>query len=225
MLRLVIALALVLLAGAGCGSGEIEAPSYAPGLFPKVAYSGFNANARFRVLFATSAPSPRWTVSDGAVATIVPSPPPANVSAGAKDLSFALLTTTRAGETTVTATSGGTSVTARVVVKGYTDEQLTVGRARYETASTDPTRPACASCHATAGGVDHSALKMAGFEDATILGVIQDATYPPSPSGQSTTSDYAPKGPLKFTGHKWSLTDPERDGILSHLRSLPLGGL
>ena len=64
---------------------------------------------------------------------------------------------------------------------------------------------------------------MAGFDDPTILGVIQNATYPASATGGSTTSPYGPKGPLSFTGHKWNLTDPERDGILAHLRSLPLG--
>jgi hypothetical protein len=111
------------------------------------------------------------------------------------------------------------------MVKAYTDEQLAAGKARYETASSDPSRPPCASCHAKPGGVDHSPLKMAGFDDATILGVIQNATYPPSPTGQSTTSAFAPAGPLSFKGHTWNLTDPEKDGILAHLRSLPLGGL
>jgi hypothetical protein len=210
---------------AGCSAEDVETPTYEAGLFPRVAHSGFNANARFRVMFATSAQDPRWAVADPEIATIEPSAPPAVPDLDARNLRFALVTTTKAGETTVTMTAGGTTLTSRLVVKAYTDEQLAIGRTRYEAADPDPARAPCASCHAKPGGVDHSPLKMAGFDDATILGVIREATYPESPTGQSTTSAYAPRGPLKFTGHRWKLTEPETDGILAHLRSLPLGGL
>ena len=89
-----------------------------------------------------------------------------------------------------------------------------------------PNRQPCAACHAKADGVDHSPLKMAGFDDPTILTVIQEATYPASATGGSTTSAFAPKGPLtKYPNHRWNLTDPEKDAILAHLRSLPLGGV
>lgn len=212
--------------GAGCSQGaDVAAPSYAPGLFPAVAYSGFNKNASFRVLFATSAQGAQWSVGDPSIATIAPSAPPTIAGTDVKDLYFALVTMTKVGATTVSVTSAGATLTSRLVVREYTDDQLTIGKTRYEMTSTDPARPPCASCHAKAGGVDHSPLKMAGFDDTTILGVIQDATYPASPTGQSTTNAFSPRGPLKFTGHKWNLSDPEKDGILAHLRSLPLGGL
>lgn len=224
------AAALVLLihatVGAGCPLGSTDTgPSiYESALFPTVAYTGHNPNATFRVLFATSAPSPQWAVTDPSIATVAPSGPPA----GATDpqLSYALVTTTKAGETNVTVTGGGITLTSRLVVKDYSDATLAAGKARYDAGTAnDPARVSCASCHAKPDGVDHSPLKLAGFDDATILGVIQDATYPPSPSGRAVASDYAPKGPLSFTGHKWNLTEPEKDGILAHLRSLPLGHL
>ncbi len=211
--------------GAGCSTNDPESSPVTPGLFPLVGHSGFNEHATFRALFSTSATSPRWTVGDPKVASVAPSGPPAGATPSMKALSYALVTMTSAGETTVIAQSGATTLTARLIVTPYTDTDLAVGKARYETASIDPARPPCASCHAKAGGVDHSPLKMAGFDDPTILGVIQDATYPASTTGQRTTSDYAPRGPLMFTGHKWNLTDPEKTGILAHLRSLPLGGL
>jgi hypothetical protein len=226
MLRFGTTLALALAACvASCKPDEVVTPTYESGLFPKVAHSGFNSTASFKVMFATNERNPRWTVADPSIATIAPSQAPVIPGLDTKDLSFALVTTTKAGETNVTATSGGTTLTAHLSVRDYTTEQLAVGKARYETPSDDPARKPCASCHAKEGGVDHSPLKMAGFDDATILGVIQQATYPPTPTGQSTTSLYAPKGPLKFTDHKWNLTDPEKDGILAHLRSLRLTGL
>jgi hypothetical protein len=221
----VLVLAALVFGSAGCGSNTPETSAYATSLFPVVAHSGFNEHATFRVLFSTSANNPRWTVGDTKIATVAPSGPPAGATTAMKALSYALGTMTSAGETTVIADADGTRLTARLVVTPYTDEDLAVGKARYETASTDPARPPCASCHAKAGGVDHSPLKMAGFDDATILGVIQDATYPASATGQRTTSDYAPQGPLTFAGHKWNLTEPEKRGIIAHLRSLPLGGL
>jgi hypothetical protein len=226
MKRFVLVLVLVLaLSSAGGCSPSVETPTYEYGIFPRVAYSGFNAKATYRVMFATSAPDPQWTVADPSLATIVPSPPPTVAGTDVKSLNFALVTTTKPGTSAVRMTSGSTVLTAQLVVKAYTDEQLVLGKARYETASTDPLRPPCASCHAKPGGVDHSPLKMAGFDDATILGVIQNATYPASPTGQSTTSAFVPAGPLTFKGHTWNLTDPEKDGILAHLRSLALGGL
>lgn len=205
------------------GNEDVAAADYAAGMFPKVAYSGYNAGASFRVLFATSATDVKWAVGDPAVATVEPAAAPKNASAGTKDLSYALVTTKRAGETTVTVTSRGTTLTSRLVVKAYTNEDMTTGRARYEVGGAEPARAACASCHAKPDGVDHSPLKMAGFEDATILGVIQEASYPPSRTGQAVASDYAPTGPLAFKEHKWALTEPEKVGILAHLRSLPLG--
>jgi cytochrome c553 len=122
-------------------------------------------------------------------------------------------------------TSGTTTLTSKLVVKGYSDADVAAGKARYETGGPEPDRVACASCHAKPDGVDHSPLKMAGFDDAVILGVIQEATYPPSTTGRAVASDYAPKGPLELPTHKWNLTDQEKAGILAHLRSLPLGGL
>src|SRR5512144_186136 len=109
MVRFAVVLGLVLAAGAvSCGPADVETPTYASGLFPKVAHTGFNANASFKVMFATNERSPRWTVADPSIATIAPSPAPIIAGLDTKDLSFALVTTTKAGETTVTATSGGT---------------------------------------------------------------------------------------------------------------------
>lgn len=224
-----VALAIIT-SSAACSTltDDVETPTYDVGLFPKIAHSGFNPKATFKVMFATSAPDPTWSISDPSIATFAPSAPPKIEGTNVNDLRFILVTTTKAGEATITMRSGTTVLTAQLQVKAYTDEQLAAGKARYEAPSADPARAPCASCHQKPGGVDHSPLKMAGFDDETILGVIQKATYPASTTGQSssTTSAFAPKGPLtKFPEHKWNIADNERDGILAHLRSLPLGGV
>jgi hypothetical protein len=215
-----------ILLGGACKAPEVETPHYANGLFPQVAHSGFNEKTTFKVLFATGASDAQWAVADPTMATIAASDPPTIAGTDVSDLHFALVTVTKGGQTTVTMTSGGTTLTAQLQAPAYTDDQLAVGKARYETPSTDAARPPCLSCHVKDGGIgaDHSPLTMAGFDDATILGVIQNATFPPSPTGQSTTSAFAPRGPLAFTGHKWNLSDAEKVGIVAYLRSLPLGG-
>ncbi len=222
MRRFVLGLLVTAVIGGGC-TEDVETPTYEYGLFPKVAHSGFNAKTTFKVMFATSAPAPEWSVDDPSVATIAPTEAPILKNVDTADLRFALATMLKAGTANVIMTYGGRSISSALQVKEYTDDQITLGKARYETAATDPARQPCASCHQKPEGVDHSPLKMAGFDDPIILGVIQNATYPEKASGGSTTSPYAPKGPLAFTGHKWGLTDPEKDGILAHLRSLPLG--
>jgi hypothetical protein len=230
MLRLgwagrVVALGAIVLT-ASCKHEDHELPHFV-GLFPQIAYTGFNPNADFRVMFVTNILEPdlEWTVGDPALATLEPSETPTIKGVDAKDLRFVVVKTKKVGKTTVSVRSGETTLKVDLEIRNYTDEQLRVGKARYETGTTsDPARPPCASCHAKPEGIDHSPLRMAGFDDETILGVIQRATYPESPRGQSTTSAFAPTGPLQFTGHKWNLHDDEKDGILAYLRSLPLGG-
>jgi mono/diheme cytochrome c family protein len=183
---------------------SVETASYDVAVFPSVAHSGFNPKAKFQVVFSTGGRDPKWAVDDPSVATIAPSPRPTIAGTNVSGLEFARVTVMKAGETNIRMTSGGATVVAKLMVKAYTDEQLAIGEARYTKASSDAARAPCASCHRQEGGVgvDHSPLKMAGFDDPEIIGIVEAATYPLSPTGQSTTSAFAPKGPLKFTGHK-----------------------
>ena len=216
---------VAVVAGCSLGGGDVDGDAKLYGLFPTTAHSGHNSQRSFRVLFATSAPNPQWSVGDASIASIAPAAAPKGTEKGVRDLSYALATMTKAGETTVTVRSGDIVLASRLVVKAYSDDDVAAGKARYEVGGPEPNRVPCASCHAKPEGVDHSPLKMAGFDDGVILGVIQEATYPPSTTGRAVASDYAPKGPLGFKEHKWNLTDQEKVGVLAHLRSLPLGGL
>src|SRR5688572_11787574 len=169
------ALCAVLIAGCSLGGEDVDGDVKVPGLFPSVAHSGHNSQGSFRVLFATSAPNPQWSVGDASIATIAPANAPRGTEKGVRDLTYALATMTKAGETTVTVRSGDTTLTSKLIVKAYSDADVAAGKARYETGGPEPNRQACASCHAKPDGVDHSPLKMAGFDDAVILGVIQEA--------------------------------------------------
>ena len=230
--RFVLVAVTMIAAGAliSCTSDVDTTPTFQFGLFPSVAHSGFNKNASFKVMFATGAKNPTWSVADPSIATIAPSKPPTIAGVSTSGLTFAIATILKGGTTSVSVMQGGTTVTSQLQVTSYDDTDLGVGKARYENA--DPTNNAarvpCAGCHQKAGGVDHSPLTMAGFDDEVILGVIQNATWPADPSGQSTTSAFAPTGPLALPNgvtHMWNLTDPEKVGILAQLRSLPLGGV
>jgi hypothetical protein len=221
-----IALGAVVLTPSCRRDEPVELPHFV-GLFPRVAYTGFNPNAEFRVVYVTNILEPdlEWTLEDPSLATLEPTEPPAIEGVDVTKLRFALVRTKQAGKTTVSVRSGDTTMKVDLEIRAYTDAELRTGKERYEIGSGgDPARRPCAGCHAKADGVDHSPLRMAGFDDETILGVVQRATYPPSPRGQSTTSAFAPTGPLSFSGHKWNLRDDERTAILAHLRSLPLGG-
>lgn len=226
-----VAAVLVAACAVAC-TGEVDTtPTYQFGLFPNVAHSGFNSTATFKVMFATGATSPTWSVGDPTIATIAPSAAPTIQGVKTTGLKFAVVTILKDGQTTVSVKQGSTTLTSQLIIKAYTDADLAVGKARYENADpgSDPNRVPCASCHQKPGGVDHSPLTMAGFDDDVILGVVQNGAWPASPTGQSTTSAFAPTGPLtglpQGVTHHWSLTDPEKVGILAQLRSLPLGGV
>ena len=222
MLRYAL-LAFVVASGA-CTSPAIDDTSLAVGMYPRTAYSGYNANATFTVLFSTNAADAHWSLTDPSIATIEPTTPPVVAGVDINSLYYVKLTMKKAGTTKVMLDAQGTTMSADLIVKAYADDQLALGKARYEVGTpADGNRPPCAGCHQKAGGVDHSPLKMAGFDDTTILGVIQNATYSANSSGTSSNGAYSPRGPLSFTGHKWNLTDAEKDAIVCYLRSLPLG--
>lgn len=224
---MLIAAALLAAGALSCTPAPLDNPTFDVAVFPNVAYSGYNPGATFKVMVSTGATSPKWSVDDPSIASIAPSPPPSIPGTDVTGLQFALLTMAKPGETTIRMAAGDQVVLSKLIVKGYTDAELAAGKARYMNASPDAARTPCIQCHAREGGVgvDHSPLKMGGFDSPAILGVIEAATYPASPTGQSITSSFAPKGPLSFSQHRWNLSETEKEGIVAYLRSLPLGGL
>ena len=173
--------------------------------------TGYSPGAEtYRVPIFTNIEGPiTWTSADTAVAEIEQVGNP-DFAFDLTGLTFAMITTTAPGTTTVTTTNGTISFETTIVVKEYTTENYTVGDARYNSEEAGA-RVACASCHQQAGGVDHSSNWLAYFDDANILSAIETAVY---------GDGYA----LQFAEHKYDLTEAEKIGIMSYLRALPPKG-
>lgn len=119
------------------------------------------------------------------------------------------LTTLKAGAGTAKASWGSTEIPLAIQVSAYTAAQVTAGRQRYETAVAGATpSAACATCHRSATGIDHSPYYMAQFTDAALLSTIE--------AGLNTDDNYKTKSPHKMT----FATPAAKAGIVPYLRSL-----
>jgi hypothetical protein len=121
---------------------------------------------------------------------------------------------------------------AQLVVSAYTPDQVEIGRQRYA----DPAEPgglrvACADCHETGAGPDHSPTTMAFHDDQALLLLTLMGRYPDfcaDDEGDACECDTAgcerePGLPLEIA-HSWELTTEEEDGIAAYMRSLPAAG-
>jgi hypothetical protein len=91
----------------------------------------------------------------------------------------------------------------------YDPADVAVGDARYNDPANpnDTTRIACQECHGGAEGVDHTPLATSWRDDAEMLQIISDGTYPEG-------------GEVNGGNHHWNLTTAEAAGIVPYLRSL-----
>jgi hypothetical protein len=224
-----ITLSLVLVAACGSGSGpdpgggpsagtpdagSDPVPPPDPGedyVFPDVAHTGFDGTHAFKVPLSTNLTDVTWTVGDESIADVTGVPAPAELAEYGE--TWAVVTTRKAGTTMVTATAGGKTVSAMLVVEAYDAASVTAGEGRYNSPDNPGAtqRNACVSCHGLPNGVDHSPVQMAYFADDEILSAITTGMYP---------DGYV----LTGVNHAWNLTDGERKGIVPYLRSLPLKG-
>lgn len=201
-------------AAGGGGEGPVQPPD--PGfdyVFPFVAYTGYDGTNTYKVPFSTNlTENVTWEVADPTIASIVSVPAPEIYAEFGE--SWAMITTLKAGTTTVTAVSGATRVDAELIVAEYDPAVVAAGEVRY-TAPANPEgaqRTACASCHAQANGVDHSPLELAFFQDADILSAITTGMYP-------ATEEYDGYV-LQGVNHMWNLDAAEQAGIVPYLRAL-----
>jgi len=207
---------------ASSSSGNTAPPAPEPGeqdpelkdfVMPDKVNTGFTGGAEvFKVpLWTDLEGTLTWAAADPSIVTVAPIAAPADYKPedGARKLSFAMITATKAGTTKVTVTGNGKSASADVTVKAYTTASYEVGKTRYKTGGTEDNRKPCAGCHEAAGGADHSPTWLAYYEDSDVLQAIQTAVY---------ASD---KYEVNKGNHKWNLTEPEKDGIMAYLRGLP----
>lgn len=119
------------------------------------------------------------------------------------------LTTVKAGPTTAKGKFGSTEIPLAVEIAAYTAAQVTAGRNRYNTAVAGATpSPACATCHRSATGVDHSPYYLSQFSDAAVLSTVE--------TGLNTDDNYQTEAAHKMT----FATAADKAGIIPYLRSL-----
>jgi mono/diheme cytochrome c family protein len=199
------------------GSSYDSAPPVDSGLgvlrfMPNVVYSGFDGAHSFKVPLAVYDGESDLTVtaSDPTAVTIAPTKlkNPVNED-GVTDLgAYFLVTVLKAGPITLTASSAGRSATATLNVTSYEEGRWAIGEARYTNAGAGTSQP-CTNCHVDGKAIDHSPAALATATDSDV-GVIITTGVKPGPSVITGVDG----------GHKWTVTDEQRDGLVTYLRGL-----
>ncbi|WP_141734011.1 c-type cytochrome [Oligoflexus tunisiensis] len=119
------------------------------------------------------------------------------------------LTTQKAGSTSATFKLGSAEMPLALEIAEYTAAQVAAGKQRYNTEVTGETySPACASCHRTDRGANHSPYLMANYSDPGLLATIE--------AGVNTDDNWESNIPHKMI----FANDAEKSGIVPYLRSL-----
>lgn len=178
---------------------------------PDSLFSGFDGEHAFKVPIAVydAADDVVVTAKDPSAATIVAVKLANPVVDGVLDNGkYFMVTPKKAGAITLVAKSAGRTIEATLTVQAYAGAQWMAGKQRYESGGTNGD-PACAQCHAGSAGIDHSPAALASVDDQKVGTVIT--------SGISTSGF-----PIKESskGHRWEVTEEERDALVTYLRGL-----
>jgi Bacterial Ig-like domain (group 2) len=195
----------------GDGTGSSENPSTGGGgkfeIFPPEIFTGTDGVHTFKAPIITvhSSGAVTWTIADPSIAQIMPA---------AENL---MITATKPGETTITATSGGKTSTVPLHIVSYTAAQYADGEKRYMTGP-DTDNPACKECHAPGKGPDHTSTELDADPDAQIQNTFLTGVDPEDRPIKDN-SEFA--NLLKGKTHMWKVTDSEKVGLVAYLRALP----
>lgn len=175
---------------------------------PNTLFSGTDGSHTFRIPFALYSAGSDLTVKvdDTSIATVAPT---ALTSPAGDSGKYYMLTMLKAGSTTVTAKSGGATVTGQLTVTQYGAGTWDNGQQRYMNGP-DAADPPCTQCHSGTNGVDHSPAALGGVEDAKVRAII-------------TTGIGTDNFPIQIDGkpgHKWSVTSDQETGLVTYLRAL-----
>jgi len=200
-----IGLLALLTTGVACGGGGDGAGSNGGGdkleIGPTTIYTGFDGTNTYKapIIAMTSAASAwtggkvTWTFGDPSLVAAAPNDTGTQV----------MLTTKKAGMTTVTASADGQTATAQLVITAYTTAQHTAGMDRYT--KSQGSDPPCSSCHAT--GPDHTPTQIVVDTDDQVMGSFVNGV---DPEGKA----------IPAAKHTWTVTEPQKLGLISYLRSL-----
>lgn len=179
---------------------------------PAQSYSGHDGEHTFKVPVAVydSADDLTVTATDPSAVDIAPKKlaDPVRADGTADNGKYFLVTVKKAGTITLQARSGGETVEAKIDVTDYAPDRWATGEARYLNGGGGD--PPCANCHVRGKAIDHSPAALATATDEKVSVVITTGI---STHGFPIRIDGQP-------GHKWTVTDVERDGLVTYLRAL-----
>lgn len=180
---------------------------------PDDSFSGFDGEHTFKVPVAVydSSDDLVVTASDPSAAEIVPKKlvNPERNDGTFDNGKYFFVTVKRPGTITLKATSNGRSVESKIEVADYAAGRWQTGETRYKTAGANGDPP-CTQCHVNGNAIDHSPAALATATDEKVGIVITTGI---STAGFLIKIDNKP-------GHKWEVSDAERDGLVTYLRSL-----
>ncbi|HEX2660341.1 MAG TPA: Ig-like domain-containing protein [Polyangia bacterium] len=196
----------------GCGSSGKSGGNDTFSIFPPNIYTGYDGTNVFKApIIAHAAPGAvTWTVADPSLVTLTPSSDGAELMIEAK----------KAGETTVTAMSGGKTVTAPLKIYAYTADQHTAGVKRYTTA-VDDKNPPCTACHGAGKGPDHTPTELDADPDDEVINTFLTGK---DPEGRVVGEDFPELLKDKGFTHMWKVTEDEKTALVSYMRSLAPSG-
>ena len=193
-------------------TGTSPVPDATPDLQirPPLAYTGVDGTHVFKVPVAVygAAADLSLTASDSALVTLAPA---TLANPTGDDGKYYLVTAKKAGTVTLTATSGGRSVTSQLTITDYPAARYSAGETKYKAGYAPKSEPPCTQCHTGAGGVDHSPASLASIADEEVKVIISTGIL----NG----------APIPMIKHQWTTTPDEMDGLVTFLRALPPKGL
>jgi hypothetical protein len=184
---------------------------------PNLVYSGVDGTHTFKVPLAVydSDTDLVVTPSDPSALTLAKTTlkNPVSPDGVTDNGKYFMITALKAGTYMLTATSKGRSTTASVTISDYAANRWDDGSARYNNGDMSMTATrACANCHVNGLAIDHSPAALATATDQEI-GIIITTGVKPGPS--------VIKIPMQpGTQHKWDVTGPEKDGLVTYLRAI-----
>ena len=184
---------------------------------PNVVYTGIDGTHTFKVPLAVydSDADLAVTSNDPSALSIAKATlkNPVNSDGITDNGKYFMLTALKAGTFTLTASSKGRTTTASVTITDYAANRWADGDARYNNGVTTMTaNRACANCHVNGLAIDHSPAALATATDQEISIIITTGVKP-GPSVIKIPNELG-------TQHKWTVTDTEKDGLVTYLRAI-----